>query len=72
MRNVELSAEDISCNHCKMTIENGISGSVGVASVQVDIGAKKVNMVFDESQTTLEALLGQLVELGYPAEVITG
>ena len=55
-----------------MTIENGISGSVGVASVQVDIGAKKVNMVFDESQTTLEALLGQLVELGYPAEVITG
>ncbi|TAN20729.1 MAG: copper chaperone [Actinomycetota bacterium] len=72
MRNVELSAKDISCNHCKMTIENGISGSVGVTSVQVDIDTKKVDVIFDESKITVDTLLGQLLELGYPAEVTVG
>ena len=72
MCNVELSAKDISCNHCKMTIENGISGSVGVTSVQVDIDTKKVDVIFDESKITVDTLLGQLLELGYPAEVTVG
>ena len=71
MRNVELSAKDISCNHCKMTIENGITGSVGVGSVQVDVASQKIGVTFDESQTSVDTLLGQLEELGYPAEVVT-
>ena len=72
VRSVELSAMDISCNHCKNTIENGITGIAGVSSVEVDIEAKRVTVVFDESQAKTHAVLAEMEELGYPAEVIAG
>lgn len=72
MHKIEMLAKNISCNHCKMTIANGITSVAGVASVQVEIGSKKVTVVFDESQATAETLLVQMEKLGYPAEVIVG
>ncbi|MHB1521891.1 MAG: heavy-metal-associated domain-containing protein [Ferrimicrobium sp.] len=72
MRSVELSARDISCNHCKITIENGIIGIAGVNSVEVDIEAKRVTVVFDEYRAKTDTVLAEMAELGYPAEVIAG
>ncbi len=72
VRSVELSAMDISCNHCKNTIENGITGIAGVSSVEVDIEAKRVTVVFDEYRAKTDTVLAEMAELGYPAEVIAG
>lgn len=68
MRTVELTAADISCDHCKRTIENGLSGSQGVSRVVVDIGARVVHIDFDERVTSEEHLAADLDDLGYPVE----
>lgn len=69
MKNLEFTAKDISCNHCKMTIENGFGDVTGVSSVAVDVDAKKVSVVIDESQAQVDEISNQLEKLGYPAEL---
>jgi copper chaperone len=63
----EFHAPDISCDHCKRTIEEGLAGFPGVHSVAVDVGAKEVHVDFDENATDTGALRGRLAEIGYPA-----
>ncbi|NNN15722.1 MAG: heavy-metal-associated domain-containing protein [Acidimicrobiaceae bacterium] len=70
MKKVELVAEDISCNHCKMTIEKGISNVDGVSSVTVDIDAKSVSIDLDDDGTSVDALIAEMDELGYPAKLV--
>ena len=71
MKNLEFIAKDISCNHCKMTIENGLGKVSGVSSVAVDIDSKRVSVVIDESRTQAGAISSQLEQLGYPAETVS-
>ena len=71
MKNLEFVAKDISCNHCKMTIENGFGGVAGVSSVAVDVDSKKVAVVIDETKTKVDEISSQLEKLGYPAELIS-
>jgi copper chaperone len=70
MQNVELVASDISCGHCKMTIEKGLGEVTGVGSVEVNIESKEVGVSFDESLTNVEDLREHLATLGYPAELV--
>ncbi len=67
MKTVQLVADDISCNHCKMTIENGLSGAEGITEVAVDVETKTVNVTFEEPLVGVDALLSKLDDLGYPA-----
>jgi copper chaperone CopZ len=66
MPDVTLIAADISCEHCKKTIEEGLTGQPGVSSVTVDIPAKVVRVTYDESATSEAAIRSELDELGYP------
>lgn len=70
MQNVELVASDISCDHCKMTIEKGLREVTGVRSVEVSIESKEVGVSFDESLTNVDNLREHLATLGYPAELV--
>ncbi len=70
MMKVELSAEDISCNHCKMTIEKGMSKVDGVSSVTVDIDSKSVSVDLDDGAASVDALIAEMDELGYPAKLV--
>lgn len=71
MKNLEFTAKDISCNHCKMTIENGFGDVAGVSSVSVDIDSKRVSLVIDETKTQVDEISSQLEKLGYPAELVS-
>jgi copper chaperone len=66
MRDVTLIAADISCEHCRKTIEGGLGAMTGVRTVTVDIPAKIVHIEYDENAVDEPALEAELDELGYP------
>ncbi len=59
-----LSIPDMSCGHCKATVEATLAGVPGVAAVRVDLAARKVAI---EGPANVPALLAALDLAGYPA-----
>lgn len=66
MQDVSLTAPDISCGHCRKTIEEGLRDQPGIGAVSVDIPARAVQVRYDEAVTSEQAIRLQLDELGYP------
>jgi len=60
-----LNVPSISCNHCKMAIENAVGPLDGVELVAVDVADKSVAVDFDEAGVTLEAIEAAVREEGY-------
>ena len=66
MDTAELSVPDISCAHCKATIEKGLGGTPGVGQVEVDVDTKAVRVTYDRAVTDQDVLRAMLADLGYP------
>ena len=49
MEHVTVTAPDISCAHCVMTIKEAVGALPGVASVEADPTTKQVEIDFDTS-----------------------
>lgn len=60
-----LRVPDISCEHCKRTIENALSKEQGVNAVRVDIATKTVSLDYDPSKISLERVGRILDDEGY-------
>jgi copper chaperone len=60
-----LSVPGISCEHCKMSIEQAVSELPGVDAVEVDISARTVDLSFDEAAVGLDQIIGAIEEVGY-------
>ena len=61
MKYIELSVKGMNCNHCKMSVENGLKQIHNITDVNADIANEKVtvtgdNINLDEIKTTVEAL----------------
>ncbi len=67
MSTIDLTATDISCAHCKTSIEDDLGHTPGVQSVEVDIDTKAVNVTFDDTEITPDAIRARLNDIGYPA-----
>jgi copper chaperone len=67
MPEITLVAPDISCDHCKHTIETELATLAGVEQVQVEPPAKTVHVVYDEAVVSEPAIRSRLDEVGYPA-----
>lgn len=63
MRTITLNVEGMSCNHCVNTIEKTLK-ELGAAG-KVDLAAKTVEVSFDESSLTLDAIKEAIEEQGY-------
>jgi copper chaperone len=59
-----LSVPDISCGHCKSTIEGAVKKLKGVARVEVDVDRKQVNITFDPPEA-IAAIVTAIEEQGY-------
>jgi copper chaperone len=66
METIALTAPDISCDHCKATIEREVSTIQGVQRAQVDVPSRRVEVTFDPMHTSREAIVALLDEEGYP------
>lgn len=63
---VTLTAPDISCGHCVMTIEEEVGALAGIASVEANEATKQVEISFDPSRVSLAQIEAALDEAGYP------
>ena len=69
MTSATLNVPDISCGHCKTSIEGAVSEVSGVDRVEVTIDARSVEVSFDDS-VALDAIVEAIEGQGY--EVATG
>ena len=62
---VTLNVPDISCGHCKSSIEGAVVPMDGVATAEVTIDARTVDVSFDEAAVDLEAIITAIEDQGY-------
>ena len=63
-----LTAPDMSCNHCKMTIESAVKELSGIKYVNADPNTKKVTVDFDENEVSLDDIKSVIEDAGYEVE----
>ena len=65
MEQVILNVPDISCNHCKMSIEGAVNQLSGIESAEVDIEGRTVAVAYDSASQSLETIVTAIEEQGY-------
>lgn len=60
-----LSVPEISCGHCKSSIEAAVTSLDGVDRVEVHIEAQTVELDFDGSAETLATIVTAIEDVGY-------
>lgn len=61
-----LSVPDMSCGHCKASVEGALQPLSGVAPVSVDLPNRRVEISGDVARA-----LKALAEIGFPASEVT-
>ncbi|MCA9471690.1 MAG: copper ion binding protein [Nitrospirales bacterium] len=61
MAAVTLSVPDISCDHCKQSIEGALKTIDGVHAAEVHVASKTVDVNFDETKIQQSAI-GKAIE----------
>ena len=64
MTSITLSVPEISCDHCKNSIEGAVGDLTGVDTVKVAIDTRTVDVSFD-SPTDLDAVVAAIEGQGY-------
>ncbi len=65
MTQITLSVPDISCGHCKSSIEGAVNPMEGVAKAEVSINDRTVDVEFDPAKVALDAIVSAIDEQGY-------
>jgi len=60
-----INVPEITCGHCKASIEGALTPLDGVQEATVDIPARQVSVTYDEEVVTLDAIVGAIEEQGY-------
>lgn len=60
-----LSIEGMDCDNCAKTLERGVQRLAGVEHAAVNFGSARLDLAFDSSATTLDAVSRRVNELGY-------
>lgn len=63
---ITLNVPDMSCDHCKASVEAALTGVDPAARVAVDLDAGKVEVT---STASTPALIAALSAVGYPASL---
>lgn len=65
MEHVTLAVPEISCDHCKTTIEGALNQVDGINRAEVSIEGKTVTVSFDDGSTDVEAIRAAIESEGY-------
>lgn len=60
-----LSVPDISCEHCRTSIEGAVGALNGVDSVEVGVNDRTVAVGYDGTDDTFQAIVAAIEEQGY-------
>ncbi len=65
MEKTIIGVNGMTCNHCKMSVENALKRLDGVNSVEVSLENKNVTVEFDNSKIGLDALKEAIDDTGF-------
>jgi copper chaperone len=65
MTTATLTVPDISCGHCKSSIEGAVSELQGVEDVTVNIEPKTVELSYDDSSVSIDQIITAIEDQGY-------
>ncbi len=65
MASQTLSVPEISCGHCKSSIEAAVSPLDGVDRVEVQIDERTVQFDYDGTDATLTTIVAAIEDVGY-------
>ena len=65
MSNLTLNVPDISCGHCKTSIEGAVGELNGIEKVEVAIDARTVDVSFDDAAVDHAAIVDAIEGVGY-------
>ncbi len=68
LEEVTLTAPDISCGHCVMTVREAVGQLPGVDRVSADSDTKRIDVAFDPARVSLAQIEAALDDAGYPVE----
>ena len=68
MTQITLSVPDISCGHCKSSIEGAVGPLDGVAKAEVSISDRTVDVEYDPEKVELDAIVTAIDGQGYEVE----
>ena len=60
-----INVDGMTCNHCKMTVEQAAGKLDGVAKAKVDLKKNTLTVKFDEGKTSLDLIKDAVSEAGY-------
>ena len=63
-----LSVPDISCGHCKSSIEGAVSPLDGVSKAEVSINDRNVDIEYDPSKIELSSIINAISDQGYEVD----
>ena len=65
MTTTTLNVPDISCGHCKSSIEDAVGELAGIDKVEVHIEARTVDVSYDDGSLELAAIVDAIEAQGY-------
>jgi len=68
MVTTQLTAPDISCEHCVATVKRTVGRFPGVQFVEADAETKIITLTYDPAQVDLPKIEEALEEEGYPVQ----
>ena len=68
MTQTTLSVPDISCGHCKTSIESAVNPLAGVDTAEVSIDDRNVDVTYDPSKIDLGDIITAISDQGYEVE----
>lgn len=68
-RSVTLSVPGMTCAACPITVKKALNAVAGVSKAEVSYERKEAVVTFDDTKTTVEALIKATTEAGYPSSL---
>lgn len=71
-RTVTLSVPGMTCAACPITVKQALGKVPGVKRTAVDLDRREARVTFDDTGTSVDALLRATRDAGYPSTVAAG
>ena len=68
MKQITLFVPDISCGHCKSSIEGAVASLDGVARAEVSVSKRTVDVEYDPVQLDLAAIVSAIDDQGFEVD----
>ena len=65
MKKITLEVNGMTCDHCVQTIKGTLNKVIGLNLIEINLDKSQVKVEFDESQTNIKILSGEIVALGF-------